>query len=276
MKKYELTDEVRIVEGRKHYRIRALRDIPLHPVFKGDLGGWVAHEDNLSQLGSCWVTDEAVVSGDAHVSANALVGENAHVKDYARVSGETIVGWYAVIKDHAHVEGRAIVRGNSIVKDNAQVSGDADISEHSVIQDSANVNGNAFTIGSAVIKDHACVSGHAEIISSIVGGSATVGGEMRLSYGTIVEGDTDLRENLVLSSENHPIHLKHDKDIYMFKNTWSSGRTFCYIPESKRWHVGCFTGTGDELIKKAYRDSKLSGDMYKLYTELVEKMEETK
>ena len=274
MKKYELTDEVRIVEGRKHYRIRALRDIPLHPVFKGDLGGWVAHEDNLSQLGSCWVTDEAVVSGDAHVSANALVGENAHVKDYARVSGETIVGWYAVIKDHAHVEGRAIVRGNSIVKDNAQVSGDADISEHSVIQDSANVNGNAFTIGSAVIKDHACVSGHAEIISSIVGGSATVGGEMRLSYGTIVEGDTDLRENLVLSSENHPIHLKHDKDIYVFKNTWSSGRMFCYIPNIKLWIVGYFNGTSDELVERAYEDSEHIGDMYKSYVDLVEKMEE--
>jgi hypothetical protein len=29
------------------------------------------------------------------------------------------------------------------------------------------------------------------------------------------------------------------------------------------WLVGCFYGTGEELVKKAYKDSKLSGDCYK-------------
>ena len=28
------------------------------------------------------------------------------------------------------------------------------------------------------------------------------------------------------------------------------------------WRVGCFYGTGEELIEKAYKDSKLSGREY--------------
>ena len=40
------------------------------------------------------------------------------------------------------------------------------------------------------------------------------------------------------------------------------------------WRVGCFYGNGDELIKKAYKDNKKSGDFYKAYVEFVEKLEE--
>ena len=40
------------------------------------------------------------------------------------------------------------------------------------------------------------------------------------------------------------------------------------------WRVGCFYGDGDKLIKKAYKDSKKSGDFYKAYVEFVEKLEE--
>lgn len=31
---------------------------------------------------------------------------------------------------------------------------------------------------------------------------------------------------------------------------------------NKMWKVGCFFGTGDELIAKAYKDSELSGRCY--------------
>lgn len=35
------------------------------------------------------------------------------------------------------------------------------------------------------------------------------------------------------------------------------------------WYVGCFYGTGEELIEKAYKDSKLSGDEYKRIVDYV-------
>ena len=70
MKKYELTEEVN--EHGLH-RIRALRDIPLYGVKKGDLGGFVERENNLSQEGDCWIADNATVKDFAGVHDDALV-----------------------------------------------------------------------------------------------------------------------------------------------------------------------------------------------------------
>ena len=39
------------------------------------------------------------------------------------------------------------------------------------------------------------------------------------------------------------------------------------------WKVGCFYGTGQELIDKAYRDSKDSGKHYEAYVNFVEQLE---
>ena len=36
------------------------------------------------------------------------------------------------------------------------------------------------------------------------------------------------------------------------------------------WSVGCFYGTGEELIKKAYKDSELSGREYEKFVKYVE------
>ena len=65
-----------------------------------------------------------------------------------------------------------------------------------------------------------------------------------------------------------------DADYIVFKNTWSSGRYFTYTKSNKKWRVGCFYGSGAELVEKAYKDSQKSGDYYKAYVEFVEKLEE--
>ena len=62
-------------------------------------------------------------------------------------------------------------------------------------------------------------------------------------------------------------------DYIVFKNHWSSGRYFTYTKSNKMWRVGCFYGTGQELIKKAYQDSEESGKHYETYVEFVEKLE---
>ncbi|MCB2935823.1 polymer-forming cytoskeletal protein [Streptococcus suis] len=62
-------------------------------------------------------------------------------------------------------------------------------------------------------------------------------------------------------------------DIIVFKNHWSSGRHFTYTKSNKMWKAGCFYGTGQELIEKAYRDSEKSGNHYKAYVDFVESLE---
>ena len=42
------------------------------------------------------------------------------------------------------------------------------------------------------------------------------------------------------------------------------------------WKVGCFYGTGEELIAKAYKDSELSGKCYEASVRFVEELERIK
>ena len=134
MKKYKLTDKSIIIDGRKLYRIEALKDFSL--VKKGDKGGFIESENNLSHNGECWVWGNARVCGDAEVWGNAEVVNNA--------------------------------------------------------------------------------------------------------------------------------------DYIVFKNWWSSGRYFTWTRSNNMWRVGCFYGTGEELIAKAYRDSNLSGREYERVVKYVE------
>lgn len=88
MKKYELTDETIEVYGTALHRIKALKDFG--NVKKGELGGYVESERNLSQEGNCWVCDNARVYSNAKVFGNAEVCGNAEVfgnADYITIKG---------------------------------------------------------------------------------------------------------------------------------------------------------------------------------------------
>ena len=117
-KKYQLlvSDTIR-VNDQTLYRIQALRDIP-GVVKKGDLGGYIASESNLSHNGKCWVWDNAKVFDNAQVRDNALVSDNAQVSGNARIYG------YAWIGDNAQGSGNAKVYGYAQVFDCAQIGGD--------------------------------------------------------------------------------------------------------------------------------------------------------
>src|SRR5260363_203201 len=87
-KKCELLKEDCIeYDGRTLYRIRALRDF--RGMKKGDLGGYIKKEENLSHEGEAWVYDNARVFGDARVSGNARVYDNARVSGNARRCGNS-------------------------------------------------------------------------------------------------------------------------------------------------------------------------------------------
>ena len=63
-----------------------------------------------------------------------------------------------------------------------------------------------------------------------------------------------------------------DADYIVFKNWWSSGRYFTWTRSNNKWAVGCFYGTGEELIAKAYKDSEKSGKEYERIVRYVEKI----
>lgn len=70
-KKYILTEEAKEIGGHILHRIQAMRDFG--GVQKGDLGGWVESEENLSHDGTCWVSDDGRVFGNAKIGFNAYI-----------------------------------------------------------------------------------------------------------------------------------------------------------------------------------------------------------
>lgn len=84
-KKFELTEEFIINNsGIKLYRIKALKDFS--DVKKGDLGGYVQQERNLSQFGNAWVCGNVQVYGNAWVFGDAkvfgdVIASEEHVYD---------------------------------------------------------------------------------------------------------------------------------------------------------------------------------------------------
>lgn len=59
-------------------------------------------------------------------------------------------------------------------------------------------------------------------------------------------------------------------DYIVFKNWWSSGRYFTWTRSNNKWNVGCFFGSGEELVAKAYKDSEKSGREYERVVKYVE------
>lgn len=136
-KKYELTDEVMVVDGHTLHRIRALRSfLEFRP---GDLGGWVESEDNLSHDGDAWVYGDAKVYGMAWVYSSAKVSDDARICGNARVHGGAWVHGKARVYGHAEVCEAAEVCDDAQVCDWAQVYG-----KHRV-SGSRRVDGNTWT-----------------------------------------------------------------------------------------------------------------------------------
>lgn len=79
MKKYEFTGETKVMAGVTLKRIRAL--ISFGFVAKGEIGGFIEDEKNLSHGGNAWVTGNARVTDNAWVTGNARVAGNARVTD---------------------------------------------------------------------------------------------------------------------------------------------------------------------------------------------------
>ena len=170
--------------------------------------------------------------GNAWVSNNAHVYGDACVFDNAQVYGNAFVSGYAQVYGNSRVYGNAWLYGNT------RVCGYAWVADNARVYGDANVCDDSSVFGSACIYDNARVYGDA-----LVRGYACVCGDAEIS---------------------------NKSDYIVFQNWWSSGRYFTWTRSNNMWSVGCFYGTGEELIKKAYKDSELSGREYERVVRYVE------
>lgn len=112
------TDCIHIM-GRELYRIKAVKKFTFAK--KGQLGGYIESEKNLSQDGECWLDKDGICFGNAQIIENAVVDDavvfdNAIIKGDARVfdssNGMQIYG-NAIVE--GMVEGPGDIYGNAVI-----------------------------------------------------------------------------------------------------------------------------------------------------------------
>ena len=207
-KKYELTDETIEVKGHTLHRIRALREFPTNDyqssVEKGELGGFVESEDNLSQSDYSWLFDNAKSYGNARVKDGAFATDEAEICDNASLT------------QYAEIHGNAVLRGNARVSGNAYVWGSAEINDNASVYDSAEVCGdaclydNARVYGDARVTDNATLSQNARVYESASVGNmscvsedARICGRAKITECSQVLGNSYVDEGVITGTVNY-------------------------------------------------------------------------
>lgn len=208
-KKYKLREDLYIYHrGRKLYRIEALKD--LDGVRKGDLGGFIEGEHNLSHFGNCWLYDYSLAYDTAYVSGDAKLYNEVKAYDNCRIYGNSQIHDYCDIGENAKIYGNSQLWGYCTVQGYSSVYGNSQIYDDTFIDDWAEIGGDAI--------------------------------------------------------------VARTEDYYICKNYWSSGRYITYTRSNRMWKVGCFYGTGEELIAKAKAENKIKGQEYTRLVKYVEAM----
>ena len=189
------------------------------------------------------------------------------LKSFGNIKEGELGGWIESKKNLSQDGGswvydNATVRGNAKVCDNAMIFRNATISENAV------VGGNAIVCGNATVKENVRVCGYAILCeNATVCENAMVFGYAMVCDNAVVGGDATVGRNAWIGGN---AKVRGEEDYIVFKNWWSSGRYFTWTRSNNKWKVGCFYGSGEELIKKAYKDSEKSGREYERIVNYVE------
>lgn len=149
-RKYKFTGETKVIQNvpTEYFmprrivlqRIVAVRSFG--SVTKGDIGGWIESDENLSHDGNCWVEDNATVFSEGRVEGNAHVKGCAKVYLGAVICDDATVSGYAKIYKHARVGGKTQILDNVTVRKGAEVKGKAVIKDEVLVSDGAIVSGH--------------------------------------------------------------------------------------------------------------------------------------
>ena len=149
------------------YRIKALKDFG--DVKKGDIGGYVQSKENLSQLGDCWIYNDAIVSENAKIEDNAKIYDNVNAYGDALIRDNATIHNNSIIRNYAIVMGSAQIHDFAIIENNAKVAG------KSIIFDNALICENSLISGNSIIKDNCTIFRNAVVSNSLIFGKASIG-----------------------------------------------------------------------------------------------------
>ncbi|MEG9481649.1 hypothetical protein [Mannheimia indoligenes] len=252
--KYRLTENTVEYKGKTLYQIEALKDFEVKrehwvlSVKKGDLGGYIEKESNLSQQGNCWITpnvyvfDNAKVENDAFINCICKVRENSRVFGRVWLLDDHIKTYESDISGQAKVYGNAYICKAALTMDgNTKIYGDAEViytqlslsdnaifcggdisgidKGHIYLRDNAEMRGgrlsdNCLVYGNAIIyggciSDNSEIYGNAKIYDSDICGEAKVAGNTEVKFDTNIGGNAYLCGNAI---------VERDEDVMTFSN----------------------------------------------------------
>lgn len=266
-KKYELVKEMYTYSGfgddaKKVYRIRALHDFGSKPnvIHKGDLGGYIESEENLSQTGDCWVWGDSIVCGCSRIEGdskvlgdsfifNTIILKNSYVK-CSRIYDSYIYGWARVINSKVI---KSTIR-DSVQIDNAkliccEILDDVKISQSKIINNFTEYEKSLIIRGTTEILDNSQVI--------LRNGSEWLNmyhGEFRNAF---IEG----KRSYYIADFNG-----HERDNFIFF-VWNAKDPYIRVSYDKKFiDLTRFA----KWIKEVYNDTELS-EFAKLESEMAKK-----
>lgn len=239
---------MKIEKGKILHRIKALKKF--NDVKKGDLGGWIESEANLSQEGDCWIYDQAAAF------------ENAEIRDSAVVKGVSLINNNAVVKDNAIVID-SIVYNNAVVKDNATINL-VKMSDNSCVMKNASVSVNDLINPHLVsMMGNSCFGGDVKITGGVFAGNAKILqshiSDFSFCFGYVFDGTMEVRypdEIMVINVAG--------LDRILARN--SEGGIICYR---------CPASTGDEVLEVVKEKCEANSEDYIKYTAAINLLKET-
>lgn len=184
-------------------RIVALRDIPLHNVKAGDVGGYIEDEKMLKQTGSSWVGGDAKIYGHSRVLDDSLVTDYAELF-HSLLTGDVIVSGQAKLSESALKGERIVITGRAMLVNVGFTGKDILIKDDTQL---VNLFGrstiHSFTVSENAVLRHIKnmemegtgirISGNAQIVNaaSICGNNITISGE------AVLENNADIKGNNV-------------------------------------------------------------------------------
>jgi carbonic anhydrase/acetyltransferase-like protein (isoleucine patch superfamily) len=210
-RKYELSNDSKLVYVNLNgnvtlHRIRALRSFDVEikscdskgtlvfPVKKGELGGWVQSEENLSQEGMCWIARDAMAFEHSSVTESAYMTDSAAIRGHAIISGNAVMSNNSSVSGHAHLSGHAVMHNNSVLVDNAVVDGDV------CMDDNSHVYGHAHVSDMVWMTDESSIFGNAHVYERVwLYGRSRIYGHADVSGNILLDGNVNIYDDAIVN-----------------------------------------------------------------------------
>ena len=146
-KKYEIfMDKKNTIEWKGHtlHRIKALRDFG--DIRKGDIGGYVENENNLSHKGNCWIYDDAKVMDDSIMYDYSRICDKSELHDDSRMYN------YSKMYDYSELHNNSIMNDDSEMHDNSKMYGNSIMYDYSEMHGDSELNNQVKLYGKLFSK----------------------------------------------------------------------------------------------------------------------------